>query len=255
MDGSIRFFATSVFKRGLGAVVALAILILVLIFGTARLAVAQGDYGRAQLLPGGVADGAGFYAASLLREGDRDGADAAARRALSASLANPRALRVLGQIRAETGRQSAAMLYGASGLWTWRDTPTQFWLLRYKLAAGDLAGALQHADSMMRRNQNGPALFSMLSRLAAASPKATEAMLLFFEAKPRWRTHFFDSGWMEAIDSKGVSAILFALTTTSAPPTDREVRAAVRNMISRNQKAEAEMVWARFHLGEKLENP
>jgi len=245
-------FANPLVRRGAGAAVSLAMLTTVTLFGTARLALAQGDAAKAQFIPGGVADGAALYAASLLRIGDREGADLAARRALGASLANPRALRVLGQIRAEEGRQSAAALYGAAGLWGWRDTPSQLWLLRAKLMAGDFPGAFQHADALLRRRQEQPQLFALLSQAAAASPHALAAMLPFFEARPIWRTHFFDNSGLAAVDQKGVRAIILALAATGAPPVDSEIRAAVQNMLSRKDSEDAEAVWARFHPGAPL---
>lgn len=247
-----RLFANPLFLRGVGAVVTLGLLGTAITFGTARIAMAQGDYGKAQLLPGGVTDGAATYAVLLLKDGDKDGADLAARRALGESLANPRALRVLGQIRDAEKHESAAAFYGAAGLWGWRDTPTQMWLLRLKLQTGDISGALQHLDSMMRRNQQEAVLFRAVS-LLGTDPNSLKLMLPYFEAQPMWRTHFFDGTYRNDIDAKGVQAIVLALADSHAPPSDREVRAVVKNLVSRGSKAEAAAIWARFHPGKSLD--
>lgn len=250
--GLTRFFNHPLFLRGLGVVATLGLLAIVIVFGTARLAMAQGDYGKAQLLPGGVADGASAYAVILLKEGDKDGADLAARRALGATLANPRALRVLGQIRDAAKQDTAPAFFGAAGLWGWRDTPAQLWLFRYKLETGDVPGAMQHMDSLLRRNQEFDTMFRAVS-LLGADPAGLKAMLPYLEAQPLWRGHFLNATYHKDVDAKGVQAIMLALAGTSAPPSDAEVRAVVKNLVSRGNKAEAAAIWARFHPGESLD--
>ena len=75
---------------------------------------------------------------------------------------------------------------------TWRDGPTDAWLLRDRLARGDLPGALACADALLRLDPSGqsrPVLFALLTtttNFVEARPALSERL----SANPWWRQDF-----------------------------------------------------------------
>ena len=84
-------------------------------------------------------------------DGDLNTARGLAERALRANPLDARALAVLGQIAERQGDQArAGDLMRLSGARTWRDMPTQAWLLKYEIQKGNFAEALTHLDAILR---------------------------------------------------------------------------------------------------------
>ena len=145
------------------------------------------------------------------------------------------ALRDMGLELDRRGRLDRAdAVLGLVGRRTWRDGPTEAWLLRRRLAQGRYAEALESADSLLRRDADGatrPALFPLLIA-AANEPQARASLATRLAAGPWWRGDFLRA-LGEGGDTDGARLLFSALASGPTPPAADEYAPLV-NRLARN---------------------
>jgi hypothetical protein len=155
------------------------------------------------------------------------------------------ALRDLGLQLDRRGRlDQADALLGFVGRRSWRDGPTEVWLLRRRLDQGRYAEALDGADSLLRRDADGatrPALFPLLIA-AADEPRAQASLAARLAARPWWRGDFLralgDGG-----DVTGARAVFSTLALGPAPPTADEYAPLINRLVSAGDYDGAYATW------------
>lgn len=127
---------------------------------------------------------------------------------------------------------------------TWRDGPTDGWLLGDKLARGDLAGAVSCADALLRLDANGkarPLLFSLLTK-ATSFVEARPILAAHLSARPWWRQDF-----LQYLDLHGdpTAALLLMsdMATVSGPATPTESAPLIDRLVSARDFVGALEAW------------
>ena len=173
-----------------------------------------------------------------------DGADRTPSRLVGDPLDLP-ALRELALQLDREGRLARAdAILGFVGRRTWRDGPTQVWLLRRRLDQGRYREAFESADSLLRRDANGatrPALFELLMA-AADSPDARPALEARLAAAPWWRGDF-----LSALTARGgvagARAVLSDIANGPAPPSPAEYAPLIDRLVSGGDYDGAYAAW------------
>lgn len=172
-------------------------------------------------------------------------AAASARAALSRSLIDMRALRVLGLAEEKLGRpQAGAAIMNVASRGGWRDTPTQVWLIEQAMRTGDVTTLTQRADALARRNQSPDMVYTTL-RIVSSAPEVRPALIERLTARPDWRAMFFLSlrqARSEQID--GLVALVREMQRSEAPATPTELYALGERLIELGQPLRARQLWA-----------
>ncbi len=127
---------------------------------------------------------------------------------------------------------------------SWRDGPTEIWLLRRRLNQGRYREAFESADSLLRRDADGttrPALFALLIA-AADGPEARQALVARLAAAPWWRGDFLRALGTRG-DPAGARRVLSHLARGPAPPTAAEYAPFVDRLLGAGDYQEAEADW------------
>ena len=186
-----------------------------------------------------------------LRLARGDAADAArlAARALRRSPLDDPTLATYGLAMDRLGHpQVADRAMTLAGQRSWRDLPSQIWLMRRDLLAARFAGGFAHADAVLRRDPNPPpALFAILTA-AARDPGAVAPLADRLALNPTWRPAFFaflaDQACTPPTDM--IAALLTRLASGPTPPTDAEIAPYLRVLVTQQRFAEADAAWRRF---------
>lgn len=129
------------------------------------------------------------------------------------------ALRDLGFGLDRRGRLAEAdAILGFVGARTWRDGPTQVWLLRRRLDQGRYPEAFESADSLLRRDADGttrPTLFPLLIA-AAADGRTRTALVERLAAAPWWRGDFLRALGVQG-DVAGARVLFSVLARGTGP--------------------------------------
>ena len=178
--------------------------------------------------------------------GDANPSPSAAPRRMRQDPLDVAALRGLGLERERTGQTAEAeALLSFVGRRTWRDAPTQAWLLRRRLSQGRLKEAFEIADSIMRQDFLGttrPALFGMMTA-AAGLVEARPALEARLVAAPSWRTDFLQG--LEAHgDTAGAVQILGALAAGETPPKPEEYTLLITRLVAGGDYGGAYEAWS-----------
>ncbi len=156
------------------------------------------------------------------------------------------ALRDLGLERERTGRPiEAEALISFVGRRTWRDAPTETWLLRQRLSQGRLEEALEIADSILRQDSLGttrPALFGMMTA-AAGLVEARPALEARLAAAPSWRADFLQ-GLAAHGDTAGAVQVLTALAAGETPPKPEEYTLLITRLVTGGDYRAAYEAWS-----------
>jgi len=188
----------------------------------------------------------GRLAQRELAAGRPQQARALAARALAQAPLDVRALRVyaLSLPAGEARRRDAVMAF--AGERSWRDSDTQLWLLQARLAAGDAAGAMRHADALLRRLvKSREPIFQLLVPLAA-HPRGAEAIAERLAARPNWRPAYLAYLSRQAADPALASAMLKRLAALGAGPTDEELQPLLSRIVRDGQAPQAARVLQDF---------
>jgi hypothetical protein len=127
---------------------------------------------------------------------------------------------------------------------TWRDRPTQIWLLRRRLDQGRYGEAFASADALLRQDANGtarPPLFSLLVA-AADDPQARPALSARLQADPWWRSDFLRSlGATATVD--GARAVFSTLALGPNAPTADEYAPFINRLVGAGDYDGAHAAW------------
>ncbi|HLZ85449.1 MAG TPA: hypothetical protein VKQ54_17945 [Caulobacteraceae bacterium] len=127
---------------------------------------------------------------------------------------------------------------------TWRDGPTEVWLLRRRLDEGRYREALESADSLLRRDAEGttrPALFPLLIA-AAEDAGARPALVARLVAAPWWRGDFLRALGAQG-DAAGALAVFSALARGQTPAAAAEYAPLVDRLVSAGDYGGAYAAW------------
>lgn len=199
-----------------------------------------GLYSFSQIVQPGSAAALSGLAEHSLSARDYARARSLAAAALSDNPLNVKALRVQGLALALTGHEALSRRYLslASSL-SWRDSPTHLWLLDREIDAGNYDGAVDHADSLLRRSRHPEVVIATLA--TAAKVGAARAVIVDrLAAQPPWREPFLQSlSAAPASEQPHVLALLRALAQTSSPPTRKEAAPIVRAAFAKGDYSQA----------------
>ena len=127
---------------------------------------------------------------------------------------------------------------------TWRDGPTELWLLRRRLNQGRYPEAFESADSLLRRDADGAtraALFPLLTA-AADDAAARPALVTRLAAAPWWRGDFLRAlGAQGGVD--GAQAVFSALARGPARPAPDEYSALINRLAGVGDDTGAYAAW------------
>lgn len=155
------------------------------------------------------------------------------------------ALRALGLRLDRDGRlDEADAVLAFVGRRSWRDGPTEVWLLRRRLDQGRYEEAFESADSLLRRDADGttrPALFALFIA-AADDVEARPALVARLAAAPWWRADFLRA-LGERGDMAGAQAVFSALARGPRPPTADEYAPLINRLVSAGDYASAYNLW------------
>jgi hypothetical protein len=127
---------------------------------------------------------------------------------------------------------------------TWRDGPTEVWLLRRRLNQGRYREGFESADALLRRDADGttrPALFALLIA-ASDRPDARPALVARLAASPWWRGDFLRALGAGA-DAAGAAAVFAALARGPRPPAADEYAPLIDRLVGAGDNDEAYAAW------------
>lgn len=208
------------------------------------------------------ANGAGtaLYADLEWQVGDLAKAQALAREAIASSPLNVRAIRVLGQARERARPGTGDALLVQSARLSWRDGPTQIWIVQRALQANQLSIATERAEALLRIEHEGRLTFALV-RLMLTHPPARAYFLHSLEKRPYWRHDFMfaDVATLPPDQIAAMAALLRDLGKTKAPPSIVEARATIDALVAGGKADEAyalyKMASGRVRAGELIDNP
>lgn len=206
----------------------------------------------AVLWRGDSSDAIAALARVRLAAHDREGAVRLAARALQLAPLNASALTTYAFAMDQLGRQAQAdQAMAVAGALGWRDVLTQLWLLRRRLIVGDYAAALDHADALMRRQDDVPRpLFAALA-MAAHDPRTTAPLVRHLAANPAWRERFFV--YLSAYDQPPATdvarALMIGLAAGPTPPTDAELSIYLDALVGEQRFDAAARDWRQLSRG------
>jgi hypothetical protein len=206
----------------------------------------------AVLWRGDSADAVAALARQRLIGGNREGAVRLAARALQLAPLNGSALTTSGVALDQLGhepRANAAM--AVAGKLSWRDVVAQIWLLRQQLLFGDFDAAMNHADALLRRQDDVPAPLLAALTAAARDPRMTEPLARHLAADPAWREPFiaYLSVYARPPATDVARALLVRLARGPTPPSEDELAVYLRSLVGAEQFSQAAQDWRLFGAG------
>ncbi|MBN8739015.1 MAG: hypothetical protein BGP24_10370 [Lysobacterales bacterium 69-70] len=123
------------------------------------------------------------------------------------------------------------------------DLRTRAWLADAANAAGDLAGAAQHVDAILRlAPQRAPQLFPLLHEwLRSDSGRA--AVVAVLAPAPSWRRGFLASAPPQHEDLFALARLLLALRNAAVPATPAEGVVVVERLLALGDYPQAWLLW------------
>jgi hypothetical protein len=176
--------------------------------------------------------------------GNLDSAREWAQHALRSSPLSPRALTLLGLVAERKGDQkSAETLMRLAATRTWRDQPTDEWLLNDEARRSDYVRALPYADAVLRMHwESQPELFPVLASFTV-DPHAFEALTAFLATSPPWRPWFLSQLSARLANQTRLVHIYAALNDSEHPPTKDELRPYLNRLIKDENFELAYQTW------------
>lgn len=171
------------------------------------------------------------------------GDDAAARAVLRDRPIDGRAYRVLAATTAGAAPAPAAtpLLDIAAARWP-RDRIARGLLAEHALAAGDIDGAIEHVDALLRVAPSTRATVLPLLAPHIGDAQLRDAFLTRLAQDPPWRAAFATALLGSAVPAADAEALLAALAQRR-PLTDHELRTRVRLLQAAGNPAAARRVW------------
>jgi hypothetical protein len=190
-------------------------------------AVATAWWPRSPLAGVGVAD-------ERVHAGDYKAALKAANWALSREPLNVAALRDAGLAHDKLGQVALGdRLLLFAGDRSWRDLPTELWLLWHNVRTRHFDAAVQDADAVLRvsADQHTDLQVQALLDAAASYPPTARPLIEALAASPPWRPGFLAGLAGSAAPASACDALLAGLTTSHAPPKPGEYAPCVNRMV------------------------
>ena len=185
-----------------------------------------------------------LLADSRIEAGDLEGATALATRAFIGDPLSYRALALLASLAEWNGDQDRAdALLRLAAARTRQDAPLQARFIQLQIRTGDLAGALDSLDGVMRAVRPiHPAFLTTLAELAAA-PDVRARLVGRLGTAPPWRTDLFRF-LMAQPDTRPLLETLFReMAAAGTPPARSDIQLYVRQLISEQDYVRAIAVW------------
>ncbi len=179
-----------------------------------------------------------------IETGDLDGATALATRAFIGDPLSYRALALLARLAEWSGDPARAdALLRLAAARTRQDVALQAGFIQLQLRTGDLAGALDSLDGVMRSNRPiQPAFLTTLAELAA-DPGFRARLVARLGTEPPWRTEFFRF-LMAQPESRVLLERLFQeMSAAGTPPAKRDIQFYVQQLVAKQDYARAIKVW------------
>lgn len=169
------------------------------------------------------------------------------RTALIAEPLSPAGFRILGQIAAIRGDKArAARLMDVAANLSIRETAAVLWRLNHRLEVRELDGALEDANALLHtRPDLGRLVLPVLARISEL-PEGREKLVRLLAARPPWRSTFFSVLPGAVRNPQSPLALYLALAETTAPPSEGELDAYVRDLIRRKRYSLAYYTWLQF---------
>jgi len=207
------------------------------------------DPGAAVLWRGDSSDALTRFATAQLPAQHWELARRLAIRAIRLAPLNATAITAYGLALDGAGQTDKAdQVLSLAGQRSWRDPPTQIWLLKRRLTQGQYAEGLAHLDALLRQEERYPPLPLAIMAAAGLDPKAQGPLAERLSYAPRWRTPFlqFLAGTprTDFVDEEG--ALEARLMATSAPPTDEELNFYLSRLLREQRYADAEAAWRKL---------
>ena len=175
---------------------------------------------------------------------DLDRAETLARRALQQNPLDARALTLLGLIADRKGDAARAnRLMRTAGARSWRDPMTQAWLFSEKIKQRDFAGALTHADAILRTTRDfDERIFPSLASFTL-SPPALQALVTRLRADPPWRGWLLSELSARLADDTRLLQLYRALRDGTTPPDTTELKPLFTRLIKDRRFDDAHRFW------------
>lgn len=177
-------------------------------------------------------------------DGNLDTARSLAERALRSEPIDARALLVLGLIAERQGDQTRAdTLIRLSGTHTWRDTPTQVWLLKRDIQLGEFERSLAHVDALLRVN---PEFLEQAIPVLSAftiDKRTFDALASFLATAPPWRSGFLANLSVRLSDTGRLVQLYAALKDSQHPLDAMELGPYLDRLIRDGRLSEAYKSW------------
>lgn len=186
---------------------------------------------------------------AALKAQDESGTLDQAKRALEQAPLSARAYSIVGQAAAASGDGAHAdALMAAAARRALRDAPSQTWIFARALERSDFPEALSAYDALMRRRPDlaerlSPPVFAAADALEEARAVLARRLAL----APTWRSSFLAAYSRASTRPAAIHALLAALRTTAAPPTDPEMRVYIDRLLRDGSYVAAYVAWAGHH--------
>ena len=169
------------------------------------------------------------------------------REALRSEPLSARGFRILGQVAAIGGDEARAARYmGQAAALSIRESAAVLWRLNHRLAARDIAGALEDANALLHtRPQLATAVIPVLARLSELKQGRAKLVALLAR-RPPWRSQFLGALPRLVQNLESPLGLYLALAKTAAPPSDGEIAAYLNHLIAKRRYALAYYTWLQF---------
>lgn len=179
-----------------------------------------------------------------------------AERALVSDPLNARAFRLLAQVAeaedVDAQAAQAAQLAQAAARRSLRETAAVNFLMRLSFDAGDYAGAIDRADTILRTAPRlAPHVVPILARIAE-TPEARPLLEQRLAANPPWRRTFFATLPNAISDARTPLELLLSLRGSEAPPTEADLSGYAHFLLRHDFAELAYYAWLQFLPPEQL---
>lgn len=207
------------------------------------------DPGGAVLWRGDSPDALTRFASAQLPVRRYQLAERLALKALRQAPLNARAISDYGlALDGEGDSRRADAVMNLAGQRSWRDVPTQIWLMRRRLLQGRYDEGFQHIDALLRQVDRYPPLPLTILAIAGLDPKAQKPLVERLSHAPSWRVPFFVFlAAAQRPDMDGVfNALLTGLAAGPTPPTDQELGYYLARLLREQEYQQAIQDWRRL---------
>ena len=165
--------------------------------------------------------------------GDPATVGALASRALRANPLEEGTLRLLALVAEAVGQHPRAVsLMQLAAAQSKRDIRVQAWLLNERLGAGDISGALESVDAMLRTWPEAKEFLLPLLVGLASDPDGAQPVVDLLEKDPPWRGWFVQTLPGQVSDPQQLEAFFASLRQGPSPPTVAEYRPFLNRLVA-----------------------